>query len=227
MTAFPDGPLVAFYGDDFTGSTDAMEVMAFAGLPTVLFLRPPDSDRLARFADRRGIGIAGIARSKPPSWMDAHLGVVLKGLFALGAPVTQYKVCSTFDSASHVGSIGRAIDIALPLASEPWSPIVVGAPQLRRWQSFGNLFAGVGDQRYRLDRHPTMARHPITPMGEADLTRHLAGQTQRRIALVDIADLASGRGDNALARARTHGAEIVLFDIVDSASQAEVGRLVW
>ena len=36
--ALPDGPLVAFYGDDFTGSSAAMEALAFAGLETVLFL---------------------------------------------------------------------------------------------------------------------------------------------------------------------------------------------
>ena len=30
--ALPDGPLVAFYGDDFTGSSAAMEALAFAGL---------------------------------------------------------------------------------------------------------------------------------------------------------------------------------------------------
>ena len=34
----PDGLLVAFYGDDFTGSAATMEVLTFAGLPTVLFL---------------------------------------------------------------------------------------------------------------------------------------------------------------------------------------------
>ncbi len=37
----PDGPLIAFYGDDFTGSSAVMEITAFAGLPTVLFLNPP------------------------------------------------------------------------------------------------------------------------------------------------------------------------------------------
>ena len=27
----PEGPLVAFYGDDYTGSSAAMEALAFAG----------------------------------------------------------------------------------------------------------------------------------------------------------------------------------------------------
>jgi len=29
---------LAYYGDDFTGSTDAMEAMTAAGIPAVLFL---------------------------------------------------------------------------------------------------------------------------------------------------------------------------------------------
>jgi uncharacterized protein YgbK (DUF1537 family) len=224
--SLPEGLLLAFYGDDFTGSTDAMEVMAFAGLPTVLFVKPFTAAALARFQHFRGIGIAGTARSSSPEWMDEHLPSVFRTLFALGAPITQYKVCSTFDSSPAVGSIGRAIDLALPMAKEAWSPLVVGAPQLQRWQAFGNLFAGVGRVRYRLDRHPTMSRHPMTPMAESDLARHLSLQTGKPVALVDVADLASGDGDAALGRAIANG-RIVSFDVLDGASQEEVGRLVW
>ncbi len=34
-------PLLTFYGDDFTGSTAVMEVLSFAGVPTMLFMEPP------------------------------------------------------------------------------------------------------------------------------------------------------------------------------------------
>ena len=54
-----------------------------------------------------------------------------------------------------------------------WSPMIVGAPRLARYQVFGNLFAAVDGVGYRLDRHPTMSRHPVTPMDEADLRVHL------------------------------------------------------
>jgi uncharacterized protein YgbK (DUF1537 family) len=40
-TRLPDGLLLAFYGDDFTGSSAVMEVMTFAGLPAVMFVEPP------------------------------------------------------------------------------------------------------------------------------------------------------------------------------------------
>ncbi len=227
-TRLPDGPLLAYYGDDFTGSTDTMEVMALnAGLPTVLFLSPPSPARLAQFSDRRGIGIAGISRSKPPAWMHEHLPPIFDMLFGIGAPLTQYKVCSTFDSSPEVGSIGTAIDIALPRAAEPWSPMVVGAPQLKRWQAFGNLFANADGQRYRLDRHPTMSRHPVTPMREGDLQRHLASQTGKSSALIDLVDLTSGAAEAKLHTLRSRGTNVVLFDVIDDATQAEAGRLIW
>ena len=38
---------------------------------------------------------------------------------------------------------------------------------------------------YRIDRHPTMSVHPVTPMGEADLRKHFAKQGLERIGLID------------------------------------------
>ena len=72
--------------------------------------------------------------------------------------------------------------------------MIVGAPRLKRYQMFGNLFAAVDGVGYRLDRHPTMSRHPVTPMDEADLRVHLAAQTARRIELVDMLQLRARRG---------------------------------
>ena len=227
MSALPDGLLLAYYGDDFTGSSAAMEVTAFAGLPTVLFLDTPTPERLARTGGQRVVGIAGVARSKGPAWMDERLPPVFRALAGLGAPVAQYKVCSTFDSAPHVGSIGKALDLAAPILGGAWHPMVVAALDMGRYQAFGNLFAAVDGVGYRLDRHPTMARHPVTPMGEADLRLHLARQTERRIGLVDLVALKRGEADAALARELAAGAEVVALDVVDEQTLAEAGRLVW
>jgi len=139
MRPLPDGPLLAFYGDDFTGSSAAMETFTWAGLETVLFLGVPTPERLAAFTGGyRGIGIAGIARSRGPAWMDAHLPPIFRLLKSLRTPVVQYKVCSTFDSAPHVGSIGRAIDLAAPLF-DGWIPLLASDPGMGRFQTFGHL----------------------------------------------------------------------------------------
>ena len=123
----PSGPLIAFYGDDFTGSSASMEATAFAGLETVLFLSLPTPERLRAFASARVIGIAGTARAQNPQWMDENLPPVFDLLAATGAPVVHYKVCSTFDSAPHVGSIGRAIEIAARRFGG-WTPMIVADP---------------------------------------------------------------------------------------------------
>ena len=222
--ALPARP-VAFYGDDFTGSTDALDVVAKAGLSAVLFLGVPDSALLARFADARVVGIAGIARSQTPSWMRENLPAIYDSLRATGAALLHYKVCSTFDSAPDIGSIGEAARIGLECFPARPVPIAVGAPALRRYVSFGNLFAASGAKRYRIDRHPVMSRHPVTPMHEADLRRHLASQADLAIGLIDLVDLAAPEIVQTW-RAAAGFCDAVLFDTVDEASLARVGAIL-
>lgn len=225
----PDGLLLSYYGDDYTGSAAVMEVMSFAGLPTVLFLDVPTPERLARFAGYRGVGIAGVARSQSPEWMEANLPPVFRAMAAMGAPLAHYKICSTLDSAPHIGSVGKAAELAAPiLGGAGWIPLVAGAPAIARYQAFGNLFALAADGvRHRLDRHPGMARHPVTPMDEADVRLHFARQTGLALGLVDLVAMKTGAADAALAAERARGASIVALDVVDAETLREAGRLIW
>ncbi len=61
---------LAYYADDFTGSTDALESLASAGLRTRLFLDPPTA---AQCAGLDAVGVAGLTRSLPPAAMEAVL----------------------------------------------------------------------------------------------------------------------------------------------------------
>ena len=225
--SLPDGPLVAWDGDDFTGAAAVMEVLTFSGLPSVLFLNVPSPERLSAFSSCRGIGIAGVSRSKPPEWMDRHLPKIFDALARIQAPICHYKICSTLDSAPHIGSIGKAAEIALPLIGSQWIPVVVAAPAINRYQAFGNLFAAVGGTTFRLDRHPTMSRHPVTPMTEADVLLHLGKQTRLSLSLVDAAAFSSGRAEEALAELLRNQRPLVALDVVDEGALAAVGRLIW
>lgn len=220
-------PLISFYGDDFTGSSAAMEVLSFAGVNTAMFLEPPSAQDLAEHPDLAAIGIAGVARSRPPHWMEEHLPAVFHAMAQFGAPISHYKTCSTFDSSPSCGSIGKAIDIAAPLLGGVWHPLVVGAPELKRYQAFGQLFAGISNKVYRLDRHPVMSKHPSTPMHEADVLRHLSLQTQRALALVDLAEIKAGTTDRAIAERLKQGAEVIAIDVIDQETLAEAGRCIW
>src|SRR5271154_6025393 len=216
--------LLSYYGDDLTGSTDVMEALASRGVPTVLFMREPTDAQRERFADVLAIGLAGSSRSETPAWMDEHLTPALTWLKSLDAGICHYKVCSTFDSGPMIGSIGRAIDIGHRIFGPAPIPLVVGAPQLKRYTAFGNLFAAYQGQTYRIDRHPVMARHPVTPMNEADLRVHLGKQTDKSVGLVDIAMLAGDEVDTRVDAVLAQGADIVLFDVADIATQDSVGR---
>ncbi len=222
----PPGTLIAYYGDDFTGSSASMEAAAFAGLSTVLFLTPPTPDRLAAFAGYRVVGFAGTSRAKSPDWMEQNLPEAFRRLSDTGAPILHYKVCSTFDSSPTVGSIGRAIDIATRMFPA-WVPMVVADPGMARFQAFGNLFAVLNSVAHRLDRHPTMSRHPVTPMDEADLARHLAKQTSKKIGLVDFVAMKTDQGTAALRRQLETGHEVVSIDVLDTETLIEAGRLIW
>lgn len=217
-----DGPVLAWLGDDFTGAAAVMEVLAFAGLPVTLFLTPPDAARLAQFPNLKGIGIASMARTQSPEWMEARLPALYGALDATGAALVQYKVCSTLDSAPHVGSIGRAMKIGQARFGGA-VPVVVAAPQMRRYQAFGQLFAGTEAGVFRLDRHPVMSRHPVTPMHEADVVRHLAAQTDMPLGCLDLEALHdAARVDAALVSGRG-----VTVDMIGPADEIAVGRLLW
>jgi uncharacterized protein YgbK (DUF1537 family) len=227
-TSLPEGTLVAWYGDDFTGSAAVMEVLTFAGLPSVLFFDVPTVAQLARFQGARGIGIASTARSHGPEWMDANLPAAFQFLRSVGAPVSHYKACSTLDSSPESGSIGRAIDIAAQSFDWTWVPVLIAAPPMRRYQAFGNLFASGPGGMARLDRHPVMARHPVTPMDEADVARHLAAQTERHFGLVSLEDLRSAElARAAVDRQVASGAELLSMDCLDDATLAMCGRMIW
>lgn len=217
--------LYAYYGDDFTGSTDVLESLAEGGVPAILFLVPPDAELLARFPGVRAVGLAGDSRSRSPEWMDAELPKALAALERLKAPITHYKTCSTFDSSPTTGSVGRALEIGARLFGGT-VPILIGAPHLGRYLVFGNLFAAAGGTVHRIDRHPTMSRHPVTPMREADMRLHLAEQTQMRIALVPLDRLKAGEGVAALEEVGD-GAAAILFDGVDRETLRAAGEIVW
>ncbi|WP_422124352.1 four-carbon acid sugar kinase family protein [Planococcus sp. X10-3] len=222
--------LLAFYGDDFTGSTDAMEAVTKSGYRTVLFLSPPSKEMLQKFQGISCVGVAGTSRAKAPKDMKDELDPIMEKLSESGAAVVHYKTCSTFDSSPEVGSIGAAIDISLKYFKEQKTvPIIVGAPQLGRYTLFGNHFAKMKDIIYRLDRHPIMSRHPITPMQEADLRLHLSKQMEGKIGLISILDLDKEFEEiNSLYKKKCDkGNKAILFDVVDEEKLDKASKLIW
>lgn len=226
-----------WYGDDFTGATDTLAVAARSNLRSILFLDVPTQQQLSRVGPLEAIGIAGTARSMSGLQMQASLPRVGRFFQEIAVPVLHYKCCSTFDSAPNAGSLGEAIRILGQYVGAPCALIVGGQPDIGRYCCFGNLFASAGSASdiYRIDRHPTMQCHPVTPMDEADLRLHLKCQgmhdvfsipytayRQQPAALDEQVDRASDHCRNDMGKM----GRAVLFDVSDSAQLTHVGRQI-
>lgn len=194
MSDTATSPFYGWYGDDFTGATDTLATLASRGVKAFLFLGPPSQQQLARVGELEAIGIAGSARAMDPDTMRAELQPVGRFLAAAGIRVLHYKCCSTFDSAPETGNLVTAMTTLRAFVSQRQALVLGGQPSLGRYCAFGNLFAASGAEGavHRLDRHPTMSRHPSTPMTEADLRRHLKALGADEIGLVAWPDLEAG-----------------------------------
>lgn len=221
---------LAFLADDFTGATDALEVLATQGVHVALFARPPTPAMLSRQPDLQAIGLAVASRAMTPEQMDVALPPLLRALRDARPTLVHYKVCSTFDSSPAVGSIGHAIELGIAGLDARLVPVVVGAPSLGRHCVFGNLFARSGSESepFRLDRHPSMSRHPVTPMDEADLRVHLSRQTTRPVGLIDVLRLERGieASRAAMQQLREQGVTIALIDLLLDRQLPTVGALL-
>jgi len=247
-------PQVCWYGDDFTGATDTLAEVARAGLRSLLFLGVPSSSQLERAGPLDAIGIAGAARGMAPAEMVEELRAVGAFMASTGARVLHYKCCSTFDSSPHIGSIGVAVRELRRHFANPIVPIVGGQPSIGRYCSFGNLFARAGSapEIHRIDRHPVMSVHPVTPMHEADLRRHLEAQGLEGVRSVPhvaypsvlganwAANSVAGSVGNSAADSASSSTAFdawidevtesangpLLLDLVDESQLAVIGRLI-
>lgn len=240
MDKILDYPIfLSFYGDDFTGSTDVMESLSLNGIPAALFLKPPTPQEVESFRLKiplaensgsriRAFGVAGVSRSLSPKQMDKELHPIFEKIGKIPADFFHYKICSTFDSSPTVGNIGCATDIAQHYFPSDIIPLIVGAPSLNRFCLFGNLFARVGSETFRLDRHPTMSKHPVTPMNESDLRIHLRDQTDRKVELFDIFSLQMPGEDwkERINKIKSGQGDYLLFDTLSQEHLLQTGRIV-
>jgi uncharacterized protein YgbK (DUF1537 family) len=210
---------VVFYGDDFTGSVDALLQFARRGWTGRLFTRLPDAASLRRAAEEADVvGVAGISRSLAPDEMDAELRPVFAAFAALEPDIVQYKACSTADSAPEVGSLGRVVELGRETFGDHPVPMLFAQPDFGRYTLFGQHFAAERGIVYRLDRQPTMSHHPSTPMTEADLAVHIGRQTTLPIGSVPLVVF-----DDLAARLRAASEAALVLDALTDEHLVSVG----
>ncbi|MCE8021671.1 four-carbon acid sugar kinase family protein [Halomonas sp. MCCC 1A11036] len=205
-----------FVADDFTGASDTLATLSRAGLRTRLYLAPPTPEEVR---DLDAFGIATAARSMKRDALTATMRHIAEALKPHAPEVIHLKVCSTFDSSVDIGNIATAMSMLTESLAPATTVVLGGQPSLGRYCLFGNLFAKGGDGNlHRIDRHPVMQDHPVTPMREADLRRHFAALGLPNLALFDLLALRSGEALPSTP---------MLCDVLDESDQRTLkGRLV-
>lgn len=225
-TSLKNTLLLTWFADDFTGAAAVLEVLAFAGVQSILFLQVPTEEQLNRYSHLQAIGVASTARAQSPEWMAENLPAVFDALQALNPQLLHYKICTTLDSSPTIGSIGRAIEIGNDRVGSDAIPVLVAAPQMRRYQFFGHLFASLGDAVYRLDRHPVMARHPVTRMTESDVAMHISAQSERlSTSFMSIEDIAAAKLPEQPQESKS--ISVFAMDCIDELTELAAGKLLW
>ena len=193
--------------DDFTGASDVAGTLAAAGLSVRLFV------------GAAGIAIGGDAgvialktRTLPPAQAVAQSLAALAALRAAGATQILFKYCSTFDStrAGNIGPVAEALAKALAARGVVVCPAF---PATGRTVYQGHLF--VGD---RLISETGMARHPLTPMTDADIVRWLGHQTRSPPGHVALQTVRAGAD---AVRAALAGADATLV-VVDAVTEDDL-----
>src|SRR5699024_6187796 len=130
------------------------------------------------------------------------------------------------DSSPETGSIGAVIDAALASGAFRRPELVAAAqPEFGRYTMFSHHFARDLDEIHRLDRHPPMRDHPVTPADESDLRIQLSRQTDAPIETLNTTVIDE---TELLARWRSSNEStgIVLADAITDDDLRRLARLL-
>jgi uncharacterized protein YgbK (DUF1537 family) len=201
--------VIAAVADDDTGATDLAGMLAGQGLRTVLLIDTPKSEDFDRWTSEQDAVIAGPAtRALAPGEAYRLTREAVRLLRSLNPATVQIKYCSTFDSTRE-GNIGPSIDAALDEMGEEFTIAVPALPVNGRTTYLGHHFVDG-----RLLSESPMRRHPLTPMTDPDLVRHLQAQTARKVGLAPLGAVRGGAAalGACFGRLREEGVKVAVVD---------------
>lgn len=202
-----------FFGaiaDDYTGAADLAGMLRKGGVRTVLLLGLPEAGLPPLDPAMEAVVVALKTRSIAPHEACRQARAAARGLLAAGVRQLQFKYCSTFDSTEE-GNIGPVLEALLEETGAPMTVAVPALPVNGRTQYLGHLF--VGDRPLH-ESH--MREHPVTPMADSNLVRHLQRQMRGPVGLVRLPTVRAGSEAvrRELLRRREEGCAAVLVDAV-------------
>jgi 3-dehydrotetronate 4-kinase len=172
--------------DDYTGASDLANTLTRCGLRTVQTIGVP-ADNLD-LPEVDAVVVSLKSRSIEAGLAVSRSRAAEKWLRGRGARHVLFKICSTFDSTD-AGNIGPVMDALRADSGDPIVLVTPAFPETGRTVYQGNLFVGA----VPLNESP-LRDHPLNPMHDSNLVRVLARQSQTKVGLVDLADMARGPG---------------------------------
>ena len=216
-----DSLLLGAVADDLTGAADLASMLSSGGVRTALCL---DAERVAAVGGGMydAVVVALKTRSIEPDDACARTLEALEALRGRGARQIYFKYCSTFDSSTR-GNIGPVTSALLRALQAPFAVAVPALPVNGRTQYLGYLF--VGD---RLLSETHMRDHPIHPMTDANLVRHLQAQMRERVELVPYGRVRQGAAAirRSIDELAAGGTAVALVDAITDEDLLEIAEAV-
>jgi uncharacterized protein YgbK (DUF1537 family) len=209
--------LLAAIADDFTGGSDMAGMLAEQGVRTVQTFGIPDEEILAAANSAEAVVVSLKTRSIPARDAVAASLEALEAIRSLAPRQIQFKYCSTFDSTRE-GNIGPVTSALMEALRTDFTIAVPALPVNGRTQYLGYLFVnGV-----LLSESP-MRNHPLNPMTEPNLVRHLQAQTSRRVGLVALPSVRAGL---IFPDCKIQDCEIALVDAIEDTDLTNIAEAV-
>jgi 3-dehydrotetronate 4-kinase len=197
--------------DDYTGATDLAGMLSEQGIRTIQVIgNQPDNFLKSLKGKYQAIVIALKSRSIDKNLAREMSLSALKQLKSLEARQIQFKYCSTFDSTTE-GNIGPVTESLMDELKVSFTIAVPSLPVNGRTQYMGYLF--VGD---KLISETHMRNHPVTPMTEPNLVKHLQPQTGKRVGLIPYSVVSKGaeKIKDESRKISSEGTQIALVDVI-------------
>lgn len=204
--------LFAAIADDYTGGSDLAGMLADQGVRTLLCLGLPDPELAEASRGRYDALVVCLkTRSVAPEEACAVSLAALGRIQTLLPRQVQFKYCSTFDSTER-GNIGPVTEALMNATGCAFSIAVPALPVNGRTQYLGYLFVNA-----TLLSESSLRHHPLNPMTEPNLVRHLQKQTRSKVGLVPLGVVREGVESvrAACERLTQNGVSIALVDAIE------------
>ncbi len=208
---------LAAIADDYTGGSDLAGMLFREGARTLQTFGL-SSAPLPKGYD--AIVVSLKTRSIAPMEAPRQTREAMRQLAQLKPRQWQFKYCSTFDSTA-TGNIGPVIDLMLDELQVLLTVAVPALPVNGRKQYQGHLFVN-GE----LLAESPLRQHPLNPMTDSNLVRHLSSQTRHRVGLVTLETVRQGAAaiQRALQQLGQSGTRIALVDAIEDSDLSTIAR---